>query len=447
MAKSPEFYIRELTAYPVGGRRVWLLFIAILANFIASYEAQISPVVPLLLKELGMPLSQYGLIAAISVIAAAVSALIFGPLADRYGRVRFLIPSLFLTALSVYAMVFVKSAATLLIVRIVLAFIEGIAISTTAGLVRDFSPRMGRALAFGFWTFGPVGSNFFANALAGWTLPVFHAWQSQFIIQGTIAMISAIIVLFNVADLSPRLRARIITSTEQAALVNEEIKQTPTVHQQLKMGEITHVPRIWTLSIGISLFLIIYLTIQSFATVLLVQGFGYETSQAATIAKYFWLLNLLTLVVAGWISDRLRLRKIVTFIGAVLAVIYMMFFATLVGTDVSEGRMIIYTSLLGGLLGIAYAPWMAMYSENAEDIKAALQSAAWGLYGFVIRIVGVIVVLILPVVVEAAGWGAWMWIGAVTGALYVPLIFTARGPWFQKIDKNQINVYSQVNKS
>jgi MFS family permease len=224
MSKSRLFYERELSSYPVGGRRVWLIFIVILANFIAAYEAQISPVVLMLLDGLKMTLTQYGLISAVSVIAAAVSALVFGPIADRHGRVRFLIPSLFLTAICVFLMSTVSTVTGLLVVRVLLGLVEGISISTTAGLVRDFSPRMGRALAYGFWTFGPVGSNFFANALAAWTLPIFLTWESQFIIQGIVALISSIIILFNIRDLSPQLRSQIITSTKQIEAVNKEVQ-------------------------------------------------------------------------------------------------------------------------------------------------------------------------------------------------------------------------------
>lgn len=438
MSKSRLFYERELSAYPMGRARVWLLFIVILANFIAAYEAQISPVVPMLLEGLHMSLPQYGLISAISVIAAAISALVFGPIADRHGRVRFLIPSLFLTAFCVFAMSLVDSVTGLLTVRVLLGIVEGVSISTTAGLVRDFSPRMGRALAYGFWTFGPVGSNFFANALAGWTLPIFLTWESQFIIQGTIALVSAILILFNIKDLSPQLRAEIITDTKQVEDINKKIEGQKEEPQKQKMSEMTRVPRIWSLSIGISLFLATYLTIQSYGTTLLVQFFHYTNAEAADIAKYFWVLNLVLLLVAGWISDKLKLRKIVSLVGAVLSIAYMMYFATLFGTPVTEGQMIVATSLLGGLMGIAYGPWMALFSENAEDIKASLQSAAWGLWGFIIRVVGVVIAIGAPLIVAEKGWGTWMWIAAITALVYIPIIFTAKGPWFNKKMKNDV---------
>ena len=77
----------------------------------------------------------------------------------------------------------------LLVVRSLLLFVEGAAVTTTAGLVRDFSPRLGRATAFGFWTWGPVGANFLAAGIAGATLPIFTTWRSQFVIIGSIALL------------------------------------------------------------------------------------------------------------------------------------------------------------------------------------------------------------------------------------------------------------------
>ncbi|MEN1967163.1 MFS transporter [Lentibacillus sp. N15] len=427
------FYERELTSYPMGRKRAWFLFIVILANFIAAYEAQISPVIPMLMQDLQMDLTTYGLIAAVSVVFAGASALIFGPLADRYGRVRFLVPSLLLTGVVVFSMVFVKSVMGLLLVRVILGIVEGASISTTAGLVRDFSPRMGRAMAYALWTFGPVGSNFFANGLAGWTLPIFGTWESQFYIQGIIALGSAIFIMLFISDLSPQLREQIVTGKEDIKQINKKIITKRPEEQ--KKGGMLSVPHIVALSIGISLFLTTYVTIQAYGATLLEQGFDLSNSQAAAVAKYFWLFNLFTLVIAGWISDKLMLRKIISLIGAIAAVLYMSYFASLFGSTISEGHLIIYTSLLGGLIGIAYGPWMALFSENAEDIKASLQASAWGLWGFAVRVVGFSVTLIAPIIVAAHGWGTWMWIAAVAGMIYIPLLFMGKGPWF----RNQIN--------
>ncbi len=338
-----------------------------------------------------------------------------------------------MTCVCVYAMVLVETLSQLLVLRIILAFVDGIAVGTTAGLVRDFSPRLGRALAFGFWTFGPLGSNFFANAMAGWTLPIFHVWQSQFVIGGTIALLSSIVILFHIADLSPKLRSRIIHSAEEMEAQNDKPLPMDSSEKTPKMREILRYPHIWTLCIGITLFLLTYMTIASFGTKLLVDAFHYDAHQAASIAKYFWLFNLFTLLLAGWISDRLQLRKIVSLTGAVLFAIYMVFFISLFGTEVPEGQMMIYTSLLGGLIGIAYGPWCALFSENAEDVKASLQSSAWGLFGFASRVVSLTVYFAAPIVVAAHSWETWLWIAVGVGVIvYIPFLFTGRGPWFRR---------------
>lgn len=433
MSRGGAFLSRQLDTYPTGGFRIWLLFIAILANFIASYESQIAPVLPLLLNDLNMDLHQYGILSAVCILAAALSSLVFGPFADRYGRVLFLIPSLFLTAVCVYGMAFVETVSQLFILRVVLSFVDGIAFGMTAGLVRDFSPRMGRALAYGFWTFGPVGSNFFASAIAGWTLPVYGHWQSQFYIAGTVALVSSIVILFAIRDLSPRLRAQIIHSKQTMEEVNEKAVKVVKKEEGSLMKQVLKVPHLWLSSIGISLFLLTYFTMAGFGPKILVDSFGFEAHQAASISKYFWFLNLLTLLVAGWISDRLQLRKIVSLVGAVAFALYMIYFVSLFGTDVSEGAMIAYVSILGGLMGITYGPWNALFSENVEDVKASLQSSAWGLHGAIIRVVPVVMNLVLPSVVASGGWSTWIAIAVAVGVIvYIPLLFMSKGPWLAK---------------
>lgn len=145
-------YVRELDEYPTGARRMKILTMAVLAILIGSYEAQIAPVVPLLLKDLHMTLATYGAVSGAAAIAGAIASILGGRLTDRLGRVRLLVPLMMLTAVCCFVMTLVHSPRDLLLARILLAFVDGVAMASTAPLVRDFSPRLGRAQAFGFWT-------------------------------------------------------------------------------------------------------------------------------------------------------------------------------------------------------------------------------------------------------------------------------------------------------
>src|SRR4030095_16072027 len=90
-----------------------------------------------------------GLVSGVPLRAGALASAVGGRLTDHLGRVRLLVPLMFCTALCCYLMVLVRSPTHLLLVRVVLSVVDGMALAGTAPLVRDFSPRTGRAQAFG----------------------------------------------------------------------------------------------------------------------------------------------------------------------------------------------------------------------------------------------------------------------------------------------------------
>src|ERR1700754_2972850 len=92
------FYVRELSVYPVGRRRILLLAVAVLASLVANFETTIATILPLLMTDLGMSLTAYGQIAALSVLVGGLSAGFGGILCDRWGRVTILVPTLTVTA-------------------------------------------------------------------------------------------------------------------------------------------------------------------------------------------------------------------------------------------------------------------------------------------------------------------------------------------------------------
>lgn len=247
------FFVRELDAYPTGKRRVFLLFVVILANFVANYESQIAPVLSLILKDIGISNPEYGLIVSLSVVAAAFGALLGGPLSDRYGR-----------------------------------------------------------------------------------------------------------------------------------------------------------------------------------TLILVQAFGYTPARAAFVSQFFWLFSLVTLIVSGYISDKLQLRKLMSLIGVIGMIVVMSIWIMTIHSPISESSMIFLISLMGGSLGFAYSPWMALYSENLEDIHGGIQASGWAVWSFVLRIYAIISAIPLNLIAVRYGWDTWLWITMMGAILYIPLLCMGKGPWFKR---------------
>ena len=418
------FGVRQLDEYPEGLRRLWLLAMAVLAVLIGSYEAQIAPVVPLLLRDLDIDLETYGTVAAVAAVAGALAALVGGRLTDHLGRVRLLVPLMMVTALCCFAMTLVDSTRELLLARTVLAFVDGMALASTAPLVRDFSPRKGRAQAFGFWTWGPVGASLLAAGLAAWTLPIFEdSWRSQFVLMGLISLVMSLVIAVSIADLSPELRAR-IQQSERTAL--------PARHRAgtARARDLVRHRRLWAHGVGISLWLVLYLTLATYGPTMLVNSFDVSSAKASGIMTAFWAVDLVVLVVVGRISDRLQLRKPFALGGTLAAALAGGYLLVLIGrTSVSTGQLMAAGALLGAALAVAYGPWMANYSEDAEDADPRLQGTAWGIFGFLSRTVAVVVVLAVPRIVATTSWQAWLSISLACLVLFVPAVFLFGGPW------------------
>ncbi|MGY0489524.1 MFS transporter [Streptomyces sp. WG-D5] len=418
------FHVRELDHYPSSRQRMRILSMAVLAVLIASYEGQIAPVVPLLLDDLDMSLTTYGAVSATALVAGAIASMVGGRLTDTVGRVRLIVPLLMLTAGCCFLMTTVHSAGQLLAVRAVLSVVDGMAMAGTAPLVRDFSPRMGRAQAFGFWTWGPVGASFLAATVASLTLPLFDdSWRSQFVIMGSVSLVLSVVIAFNIADLSPELRARIVQS-ERETLARADHTKPPRVLDLFRHRAV------WAHVTGIACWLVLYLTLNVYGQTMLAESFDLTAARASQIMAAFWTLNILTLVLSGRLSDRLQLRKPFCVAGTVAGVVLTAYLASLVGRDdVSHLHVALTGALLGGVLGCAYGPWMANFSENAEDVDPRLQGTAWGVFTFLTKAMAVVVLIAVPRVVESGGWRPWLIVSACCMAVFVPASLLFRGPW------------------
>jgi len=170
---------RYLEHYPSNNLRIWYLALAVIATIILYYESYVLPsVAPLVLTSFKLDVSTYTRILLFSNLIGAISA-IFGSLSDRIGRSNLIVYGLLITGIGTIAISFVNALWLFFVVIVVLGFIEGIILVATPALVRDFSPRFGRALAMGFWTVGPVGGSVLATTVASRTLNTYGTWQSH----------------------------------------------------------------------------------------------------------------------------------------------------------------------------------------------------------------------------------------------------------------------------
>lgn len=394
---------RYLLEYPTGARRRVYLGVVVLAVFISAFEGQLAPVLPLLLKDLGMSPAFYGSITAVSLLAGAMAGYLGGEMVDRIGRVRVLIPFAFISAASCLYMAMAPDVLHFTAARISMNFVEGIAMAGTAPLIRDFTPRTGRAQAYAFWTWGPVGANFFAAAIAALTLQLFdYSWRAQIYLMAGVALLGAIIIALILRDLHPDVR-RQIRDTEGAA--RESLSGGAGSRSSLLTSR-----AFWTHVLAISCLYFFLATMNAYAQLMLVEFFGFSVRMASVVAMGFWVANLGASLFFARLSDRLRVRRGMVIGGGLTAAALLATLVTLMFTWPSTPGILVMGLfvLIGGSLGAVFSPWMASFSEAIEEIHPEGHGFAFGFNDVVKNLFILTSVLFAPHVADSLGWNAWM---------------------------------------
>lgn len=393
---------RKLDRYPNTTPRVWYLAVAVLATVVLYYELYVGGgVTPLLLEHYKMSFIFYVNLQVVANLVGAFGSLIAG-LADRWGRANLVTYGLGVTGLLVLFTPAMPSSITFAVMVCAIGVIEGMILVATPALVRDFSPQVGRASAMGFWTLGPVVGSLAVGIVANRTLPHLHTWDSQFHIVGIVGLVMFLVALFGLRELSPGLRDQVMVSTADRKLVESRAGAVATEADRSRPWRQMMRLDIVAPAIGISIFLVIYYTAVGFYTIYLTTIFGFSTSTANGVNAWYWGINAVVLVIVGFLSDRLRVRKPFMLGGAVFAAIMTFVFLTrATHPHTSPDTLIVISALIAAGLAAAYAPWMAAFTETVERRNPALTATGLAVWAWILRIVVSASFFVLPYVVTS----------------------------------------------
>jgi MFS family permease len=399
---KPSIWKRELPAYPAIGVRRYNLFLVVAITVALYYELYVGGgVATLILGQLQMPFPYFVLILAFGNLAGAFASLLAG-LTDRMGRANLVVIGL--GVVGILTLVVTPNVHTKLeygLVYGVVAFVEGIILVATPALIRDFSPQVGRATAMGFWTVGPVLGSLMVSLVTTITLPIYGTWQSQYYICGIIGLAVFAVALLSLRELAPALRDQLMVSERDRVLIEARAKGLD-IEASLRhpWRQMMHVD-ILASALGVSLLLLFYFTAVAFGTIYVITVFGFSVAEANSVANWAWGSNAVALVVAGVLSDKLRVRKPFMLIGGLGAGLMMYFYLQLAGTHPSYGQLVFFTAGQSVLVGFAYTTWMASFTETVEAHNPALTATGLAVWGWIIRVVVTICFLCLPVVVSS----------------------------------------------
>ncbi|MGH3214150.1 MAG: MFS transporter [Trebonia sp.] len=392
---------RQLNHYPDTRPRMAYLAIVVLAT-IALYYANYIPgaVAPSIIAQFGMTFTTYVYIIVIANAVGAFGSLAAG-LADRWGRANLVAYGLVIVGLLVlFGIPNASNTFTYGLLFSIIGIVEGVILVATPALVRDFSPQLGRASAMGFWTLGPVLGSLVVAVVSSNTLSHLTAWQDQFIICGIAVLVVAAIAVVGLRELSPQLRDQLMVSKRDRALIEARASgldvKTLTEHPWRQMLRLDVIGS----AFAIAVFLLVYYTAVGFFTVYFTTLHGFSLSTANSIGNWFWAFDAGALIIIGIISDRVGVRKPFMVVGAVGAIVMTIIFLYL-GKGTAYSTFAIVISILAVFLAIAYAPWMASYTETVEKHNPALTATGLAVWGWIIRAVIAISFLIMPAVVSS----------------------------------------------
>src|ERR1700753_13500 len=392
---------RQLDHYPETRNRMWYLAIVVIATIMLYYELYIGGAVsPNIIARFGMTFPFYVYISVVGNAIGAFGSLLAG-LADGWGRANLVAYGLVITALlTLFGIPNAHDKWTFAILSVIIGLVEGVILVATPALVSDFSPQLGRASAMGFWTLGPVMGSLVVAIVSSNTVNHLGAWQDQYIITGIVGLVVGLGALVGLRELSPGLRDQLMVSLHDRALIEARARGLD-VRDSLRnpWRQMMHLDVIGS-AFAISVFLLIYYTAVGFFTVYFTTLHGFSLSKANSIGDWFWAFDGGVLIITGIISDRFRVRKPFMVIGAVGAIVFMIIFLNL-GATTSYSTFVVVISLLAAFLAIAYAPWMASFTETVEKHHPALTATGLAVGGWIIRAAIAISVLILPSVISS----------------------------------------------
>ncbi|HEY6791054.1 MAG TPA: MFS transporter, partial [Trebonia sp.] len=327
-------------------------------------------------------------------------------LTDRLGRANLVVGGLLVTGiLTAFVLPNATSKWSFGIEGFAVGLVEGVCLVATPALIRDFSPQLGRATAMGFWTVGPVAGSLIVAVVGSATVPAVvtndRIWTNQYVICGIAGLVVWVIALLGLRELSPRLRDQLMVSIRDRALIEARAKGLDVeaalrhpFRQLLKVDIVVS-------AFAVSVMLLVYYTAVGFSLIYLTTVFGFSVKDGNGLGNWNWGFNVIAVLLVGIISDRFRVRKPFMVIGGVIAAVMTVVYLEQAGHHPGYYTIALMLAGLSLGLGIAFAPWMASFTETVEARNPALTATGLAIWGWIQRVVVFASFMIIPAIVSS----------------------------------------------
>lgn len=393
---------RELDHYPDNGPRYLNLALVIGATIGLYFMMYVSAAVAVsMMQYFNMSFAYFAVVSVIGGVAGAIAALVAG-LADRWGRANIVAYGVLLVGLiTTFVIPNLPNKESFLLVAAGAGFVEGLILVASPAMVRDFSPQLGRATAMGMWNTGPVIGSLVVAVVASLTLDT-SSWKDLVRYAGVTGIALSIVAIIGLRDLAPRIRNQIIVSTQDRQLIEARGAADDTVDEGVRSHWRT-VLRVDVVlpAIGIAFNLLFYLTMVGNSVIFFTTVHGWTEQRASSVNNWAWASQAVCMILIGLFSDRLRVRKPFILTGSVLSIVFMSIFAYYATEPGASYNTMVFLLVALGVSGsIAYAPWLAGFTENVERHGPAATAAGLAIWGWATRLITAAAAVAIPLVVS-----------------------------------------------
>ena len=174
------------------------------------------PALPAIAEDMGEPLSKIQFTLSAYTIGFALGQLLYGPLSDRFGRQKVMLPGLVGYIVTNILAAMCTDANQLIVVRVLQAMAGAAVMVTIPAMVRDLFPRQESAKALSSILLVMTVAPLMAPLLGGQILR-FFGWESLFIFLAALAFLAMGLALWRVPETLPEDQRLMVPAKELAA--------------------------------------------------------------------------------------------------------------------------------------------------------------------------------------------------------------------------------------
>lgn len=182
------------------GYQAWIFALCFLLALLDGYDAQsLGAIGPAVIQSLHLSPAEFGTVFSIGGIGVLLGALIFGMLADRWGRKAMLVTSAAVFGAFSILMSFSTNGQELTIYRFLSSLGLGGAVPNALAFAAEYAPRRMRATVVTLlWAALPAGG-MVGSFLAVYLIPNF-GWSSVYLIGGVLPLAIVLLVFFSLPE-------------------------------------------------------------------------------------------------------------------------------------------------------------------------------------------------------------------------------------------------------